>query len=107
MPEKLSMAAPQKVDAMAMQMPAGEPAMLPSQMDSTTPSVRMISESTSKPVGTCAHVLPCHPSFPVSALSAACAAKPPLNEPKVRLRDCSTVQSRRRTCCFYIGTKEK
>ena len=53
LPEKLSMAAPQKVEATAMQMPFGEPAMLPSQIDSTTPSVRMTRESTSNPVGTC------------------------------------------------------
>ena len=57
LPEKLSMAAPQKVDATAMQIPVGEPAMLPSQMDSTTPSVSTTSDSTSKPVGTCTHML--------------------------------------------------
>jgi len=62
-PEKLSMAAPQRVDARAMQMPGGEPAMLPSQMESTTPSVRMTRDSTSKPVGTC---------MAVSVLSALC-----------------------------------
>ena len=52
-PEKFNMAAPQNVDAIAMQMPEGDPVMLPSKMASTTPSVSMIRDKTSNPVGTC------------------------------------------------------
>lgn len=78
LPEKLSIAAPQKVDATAMQKPLGEPAMLPSQMESTTPSVRTTSDSTSNPVGTCMHVLP-HQHLLYSAWVAGCAVELLLN----------------------------
>ena len=56
-PEKFSMAAPQKVDARAMPMPEGDPARLPSQMASTTPSVSVIRDKTSNLVGTCMHMV--------------------------------------------------
>lgn len=52
-PEKLNIAAPQKVEATAILMPMVEPETLPSHMESTTPTVRMTKDRTSKPVGTC------------------------------------------------------
>ena len=73
------MAAPQKVDATAMQMPVGEPAMLPSQMDSTTPSVRIISDSTSKPVGTCTRMLLRQP------FACLCTGHPSLQQSRLQM----------------------
>ena len=64
------MAAPQKVEATAMQMPLGEPAMLPSQIDSRTPSVSMTRDSTSNPVGTCICRAACVSSLPLEAAAS-------------------------------------
>lgn len=59
------MAAPQNVDATAMQMPEGDPARLPSQMASTTPSVNVSRDKTSNPVGTCMRMVPLKKCGPI------------------------------------------